>query len=294
MRAFVALIKREYLEHRLAFVVAPMVLIGLMLAAALYGMVGHSVDASFSDGPSSALRLYEALLSVTVAGWWLYLLVTLMFYYANAFSADSRNNAMLFWKSMPQSDLKILSSKVAAGLTIFPAAILVATVLTALIAYLPTYTVANLLAGFSPPSAAEVAVTLLNVVAIATMLFVTSLLWYLPFYGWIGLLGTVFGRWSIPLSVLIPGVISLFEAIAMRNFERSGGYVWRFLENRLTFNVDAIDLEAVWEGQARLQAGPVITQMLMQIDWIAMAGGLAVAVLLIYAASEYRRRCVLT
>ncbi|WP_404406476.1 hypothetical protein [Pelagibacterium halotolerans] len=293
MRAFIALIKREYIEHKLAFVVAPMVLIGLMLAAALYGMVGHSVDASFSNGPSSSLRLYEAFLSVSIAGWWIYLLITLTFYYANAFSADGRNNAMLFWKSMPQSDLKILSSKVAAGLTIFPAAILVATLFTALIAYLPTHTVANLLPSFSPPSVVEVMTTLLNVIAIAAALFVLSLLWFLPFYGWIGLLGTMFGRWAIPLSVLIPGVVSLFEAIAMRNFQRSGGYVWQFLQNRLTFGIDTIDFEAVWEGTGRLEAGPVITQMLVQIDWISMIGGLAAAVLLIYAASEYRRRFVL-
>ena len=55
--------------------------------------------------------------------WFVYLMAALFFYYADAFNADRRNNAMFFWKSMPLSDFKILSSKMLAGLTIFPALI---------------------------------------------------------------------------------------------------------------------------------------------------------------------------
>ncbi len=54
--------------------------------------------------------------------WMVYLMATLFFYFADAFSADSRNNAMLFWKSMPQSDFKILASKLTAGLHPVPGA----------------------------------------------------------------------------------------------------------------------------------------------------------------------------
>ena len=55
--------------------------------------------------------------------WFVYLMVALFFYFADAFNADRRNNAMLFWKSMPQSDFKMLMSKMLAGMTILPALI---------------------------------------------------------------------------------------------------------------------------------------------------------------------------
>ncbi len=77
----------------------------------------------FGEEIGGTLKFYELAFMASIAGWTFYLLITLFFYYADAFSADKRNNAMLFWKSMPVSDLKVLSSKMVAGLTVFPALI---------------------------------------------------------------------------------------------------------------------------------------------------------------------------
>lgn len=43
-----------------------------------------------------------------------------------------------------------------------------------------------------------------------------------------------------------------------------------------------------------MQAGPTITMMLTETDWVSLAGGLVVAAIFLYVASEYRRRWVLT
>lgn len=294
MTAFVALMKREYIEHRAAFVIAPAVLLTLLLVAAVWGAATVSIDTDFKEIPATALKFYEALFAFGLLGWWAYLMITLVFYYANAFSADRRNNAMLFWKSMPQSDLKILTSKMVSGLTIFPAGILAAGAVTGLIAYLPAMTLGNILSGFSPPGFGETVVAWANVMAIGTVYFALALLWYLPFFAWVGVLSTIVGRWSIPVSVLIPGVIALFENIALRGLVQPGGEVLRALGNRLQFGFASIDLEIVWRTGGELEALPVIGQMLTRVDWVSLVGGVAVAVVFLYVASEYRRRFVLT
>jgi uncharacterized membrane protein len=58
-----------------------------------------------------ALKIYELGYLVLLALWLAYLAVALFFYFGDAFSADRRNNAMLFWKSMPITDAKILTSR---------------------------------------------------------------------------------------------------------------------------------------------------------------------------------------
>ena len=69
---------------------------------------------------AAPMRVYEVGFLAFAVAWCLYLLGTLFFYCADGFSADRRNNAMLFWKSMPVSDFKMLMAKLTATVTIFP------------------------------------------------------------------------------------------------------------------------------------------------------------------------------
>src|SRR5690606_25434851 len=138
MRAFFSLIHREYLEHRLAYVFAPAGLVVLIAAASLYVWLTAPTGLDAADLPvNSGRKLYDIGYAAAVNGWWIYMLASVFFYYADTFQADMRNNAMLFWKSMPQSDLKISASKLVAGLTVFPAAVFLAAVVTGLLLILP-------------------------------------------------------------------------------------------------------------------------------------------------------------
>ena len=69
------------------------------------------------NGPGIGYGVFDVGYAGIALLWFGYLLIALFFYFADAFSADRRNNAMLFWKSMPQGDFKILLSKLVAGLT---------------------------------------------------------------------------------------------------------------------------------------------------------------------------------
>ena len=130
MKSLTALIKREYLEHRGAFLYAPGVIL-VLLTVVMFSGIGFGRFAAVQKvAVLSASKAFEFGTLALSALWMAYLLIALFFYFADAFSADIRNNAMLFWKSMPQSDFKILASKMLAGLTIFPALILGALVLS--------------------------------------------------------------------------------------------------------------------------------------------------------------------
>jgi ABC-2 type transport system permease protein len=48
------------------------------------------------------------------------------------------------------------------------------------------------------------------------------------------------------------------------------------------------------ENNTALDITGMLNRFVAQIDWAQMGGGIIVAALLVYAASEYRRRVVLT
>src|SRR5690606_28711709 len=118
-------VHREFIEHRGAFFIAPLILVGLILVLTVLGFSVGRIDTRFTGDmlsvlPASILFIVAIILGVA---WGLYLFVTLFFYCADGFSADKRNNAMLFWKSMPVSDFRILMSKLVAAITILPGAV---------------------------------------------------------------------------------------------------------------------------------------------------------------------------
>lgn len=293
MQAMIALVKREYLEHRGAFVVGPAILLGLMLLASLYSTWSASIHTGMAGDIPPSLRFYEAAFSIVVAGWWAYLLVMLFFYFADAFSSDSRNNSMLFWKSMPQTDFKIFGAKMASAFTVFPAAILLAVAISGIIAYLPALSVGSAIPGYAPPGFVETLGAWFNIVAAAVVFFALGLLWYAPFFAWVGLLSVLFRRWAIPLAFLIPVTLGLFENLLMRRWPRDGGALFSYLSERMNFRFEGLDFEVMWILGEPWNAPDLIVRMLAGLDWISLIGGLAVAVILVWLASEYRRRWVL-
>jgi len=289
MRTITALIQREYLEHRGAFLYAPGIILALLtivLAAAT----------SFDRIPGriinfgGATKLFEVAFLGMAAMWLVYLLAALFFYFADAFNADRRNNAMLFWKSMPVSDFTVLGTKMLAGATIFPALVLVAAAINSLLVLIFGY-VAVLRMGFlGTPDLLTVLGVAGQVALFAIPAMLLTLLWYAPFFAWVGMLSTLVGRWSIPLAFLIPGVIGLFEKLILRFEGPDGGYFLGWLSTRM----DMVGGRTVIEPELLREGGfnglSALTSLVGQIDWTQMAAGLAVAVIFVALAAEYRRR----
>lgn len=294
MKSLVALIKREYLEHRGAFLFAPAVILGIMTLVLVFGIASNRFQLHQEIGVPSALKFFEFGFLAVAALWSMYLLAALFFYYSDAFSADRRNNAMLFWKSMPVTDFKVLASKSLAGMTILPALIFAAYLLTGVLIYIVTMVTALMLPRLGVPSVFEFAWSGVQIGGFALVGLVTALLWYAPFFAWVGALSTVFRRWSIPLAFLIPGLIGLAENLVFDDTGPRPGYFLDYLNQRLKFGGDNMQFEAAIFSDAPFNASVMIPRFLAGVDWPQLVGGLIVAALLVYAASEYRRRSIAT
>lgn len=294
MKTMTALIKREYLEHRGAFLYAPATILSLVTLALTAALLFNKVRVPYEIGATSALKFFEVGFLGMAALWSLYLMVALFFYYADAFSADRRNNAMLFWKSMPVSDFTVLSSKMLAGMTLLPALIFAALIASGILLYGLTGLAVVMMPGLEVPGALEVLTSSLQLGFYALVHLVLALLWYAPFFAWVGVLSTVFRRWSIPLAFLIPGMLGLVENLFFYGAGPRGGYILSFLRRRLEFGPDRDNMEM--ELLRALSANPqaMLQSLLASIDWAQLAGGVIFAALAVYLASEYRRRVIST
>ena len=213
MKSLVALIKREYLEHRGAFLYAPAVLLIILTVILVGSLLSNRYQMAYEVGAPSALKFFEiGFLGVSFL-WGTYLLATLFFYYADAFSADRRNNAMLFWKSMPVSDLTTVLSKASIPILVLPLIAFVLTVVVQLVMLLlssavlaTTGTEVGLLWAGMPFLEAS-GVHLLHIVG-------THGLGWAPLYAWLLLVSAWARRAPILWAVLPPIAVGAVERIA--------------------------------------------------------------------------------
>ena len=110
------------------------------------------------------------------------------------------------------------------------------------------------------------------------------------------------GRWSIPLAFLIPGLVVLAENLFVRGLSDffvpesgvRGGFVLNYLRQRATFSIEDHQMfKRAFTENEPLDVVGLLNNFVAQIDWVQMGSGLIVAALLVYVASEYRRRVTL-
>ena len=293
MKSFFALIRREYLEHRVIFFYVPMALVLLLAAFAVTALFSGNVRAVVHIAPGTTANIYNGLYFGVATLWWLYLAAMLFFYFADAYNSDTRNNAMLFWKSMPQSDFKILMSKLVGGLTLFPLLIFVAAAVCGLL-LVGFVLLAPGIMGIAEivPSPGFLLAGWGGMTLVLFCYLVLALLWYAPFLAWIGMLSTFVGRWSIPLAIGIPLLISMFEGVFDFSSAPSGSYILDYLRWRSDFRYDTDPLFETIFALSAFDPVKTIGELLAGYDWLQMAIGLVVAVLMIFVASLYRRRVI--
>jgi ABC-2 type transport system permease protein len=293
VKSFIALIRREYLEHRVAFFYAPLVLVALFALFVAFGVgFRHFELALTATMFGSRARVFESSYFGVLGLWWLYLSMLLFFYFADAYHADTRNNAMLFWKSMPQSDFKLLLSKFAAGLTIFPVLVFGAALLCGLIVVLALTVLPLISQGYVAPPPLEMLTGWLQLSVAAIVYLVAALLWFAPFFAWVGALSTLVGRWSVPLALLIPVGLSLFEGIFDFSTAPGGSYLLTFLRERANLRYDTGPLFDAALSTAPIDLKATLGALVAGIDWPQTVMGMVFALVVIYLASLYRRRVI--
>jgi len=291
MTAIKALLKREFLEHRGAFLYAPIVLIAILAVTILFAAsAGHADFDGKYDKLPAGFNIYTVVQAIGFALWSGYLHIALFFYYADSFSADRKHNSLLFWKSMPQSDLKILAVKALAGPTVFLGLIFVFALITGLISYSGMVLLAIRHPVFAAPGILEAAGAFVQMALVGATFLVLTLCWYAPMLAWVAGLSTIYRGWSIPLAFLIPAVIVLLET--MISFGGLGGSrpIGNFLRWRMEGILDKVSVLPILTGEDGRSPLSLIGLMIADVNWLHMALGLLFTAGVVYLASEYRRR----
>ncbi len=273
-------VRRELWEHR-AIWMAPLAVAGLVIVSFLFntrgltemiGLLATVEPAKQSFAVAMPFSLSASVIMLTA-------FIVAMFYCLDALYGERRDRSILFWKSMPVSDLTTIASKALIPLAVLPLvtyAIAVATQVVLLL--LATVVMAASSIEFSTLWSR------LPVQMPLTMLYglLTHTLWYAPIYGWLFLISAWAKKAPFLWAVLPVFAVFVFEKIVFGTSHVAALMQYRIAgAMRESFAVDA------WKVP--------ITQV-SQLDparffsSVGLWSGLVVAVVFLAAAVWLRRR----
>ena len=277
-------ILRELWDHR-ALYVAPGLVAGLVLLGFFFGPFGlknlHYLGSPEGTRDGFALTVpYELASGLIMAT----ALLVSIFYSVDALYAERRDRSILFWKSLPVSDLTTVLAKASIPLFILPLVAFALTVTTHLLMALVSSVV---LLRFGEPVA-----PLWSQLALPHQWLwmaehlLTTALWYAPFYAWLLLVSAWATRAPLLLAFLPPLALSALEVIVFHT-----SYLGHALMERLAHgNVTATETTNTTLADPRFSVPlrfnvPLLSSLNMPELWL----GLLVAALFFAGAVQSRR-----
>jgi ABC-2 type transport system permease protein len=226
-------IRRELWENRSIYI-APLVIAGVVRIGFLIATIGRAL--AIVDPAQKVVVLAErthfaAGLMIAAA------FVVGAYYCLDALHGERRDRSILFWKSLPVSDLTTVLSKASIPLVVLPLITFALVVSTQLIMLLLS-SAALMMSGLSvattmqPPLVQQPLILLYSLVVIA--------LWHAPIYGWL-LLVSSWARRAVFLWAVLPLIaVSILEKIAFNT-----SYFQSMVNRRFTgFRTEAFAVNA--------------------------------------------------
>ncbi len=309
--AIPALLRREVLDNRIAFLWTPAVLLALMLLV-VFGAVGiasrldpsmhiafemedgttfeggglaHGLNKLAAADPAEQRTAVTVILHAVTVPVFIALPFVIFFTLLSALYEERRDRSILFWKSMPVPDWAEVAAKFAAATLIAPAAALAMAVVAQLVAWLLFL---GITAGVGAPLApwfAALPTVAYQWLALAAGLL-TWALWAAPVWGWVLFCSAFAPRSPFGFAVVPPLVLVIIESIWFRTHHFSA---W-LGKHLLAF--------PALEGMPR---GEVGAERLITIKLFDMLGsfsdpdlwlGLAIAAFFLAAATWTRRHAL--
>ena len=226
-RRFAWCVRRELWENR-SVLIAPPIAAGVVMIGYLLGMASLPAkmrDLAAADLATQTDRLTEmfgfAGMPIVVT-----MLVVAVVYCLGALYNERRDRSILFWKSLPVSDLTTVLAKVSIAVLVLPLVASVTIVVTQLVLLLLSTTV--LLVTGPPPGLLWAQLPFIQMdIGVVYGLF-TLALWYAPIYGWL-LLVSSWAKRTPFLWAVSPVALCVVEAIAFHS-----GRIFHLLAHRLT------------------------------------------------------------
>lgn len=212
-RPFIWSVRRELWEHR-SVRYAPLAVAGLILFGFLMGLAHSSYKLWQSANQPFEKRMMEHMIPYGISAVALIAtsLIVAVFYCLGTLHNERRDRSILFWKSMPVSDLTALLAKAVIPLAILPLVAFVVIVATQIIMFL--LATADLLANGHPPAEYWATLPLPQIWMEVFYGLVTLSFWYWPVYGWLLLVSSWAKRAPFLWAVLPPLGLALIEKLA--------------------------------------------------------------------------------
>ena len=209
--------RRELWENRSIYV-AP-------LAVAAIGILGFLISLIHLPHSLRGTSTHHGLMSATgmlampyahVA--WLVVLtgfIVGVFYSLDALYAERRERSILFWKSLPVSDLTTVLSKASIPLMILPLVVFATTVITQLLMLLLSAAVLVLSGVGTATLWTQLPLLQMQIVLLYSLIVMA--LWYAPIYGWLLLISGWARRMTFLWAVLPVVAVVVLEKIAFNS-----------------------------------------------------------------------------
>ena len=272
-------VRRELWENRSIYL-APLAVAAVFLVGFFIALI-HLPDGMRAALALSPMQQHEAIERpyVIVALMLMFIdLLVAVFYCLDALHGERRDRSILFWKSLPVSDLTTLLSKASIPILVLPLVTFAATVAAQFIMLLVSSAV---LAGCGMSAATLwthvpfFKVSLINFFH----LVVFHGIWYAPFYGWLLMVSAWAKRAPFLWATLPPVAIGVVEKIAFNTSHFAAMVQYRFMGG----------------PEPAAPAGGMTMDMLAPLSlgqFLASPGlwiGLAVTAVFLFAAVQLRR-----
>jgi ABC-2 type transport system permease protein len=212
-RPFYWSVRRELWENRSLYI-APLIVAGVVVVGFIFSAIGlpeRRRAVLLLDDPVKQRVGIEMPYDIAAMMIMFTAFIVGVFYCLDALHGERRDRSILFWKSLPVSDLTTVLSKAFVPLVVMPVISFVVTIATQLIILLIT-SATLVMHGMSP--ATTLAHTNLFENALILLYGLVALsLWHAPTYGWM-LLVSGWARRAAFLWAILPGLaIGIFERI---------------------------------------------------------------------------------
>jgi ABC-2 type transport system permease protein len=304
------LIRREFWENRSLWMV-PVVVAGILTVLSIYMLVavliGHSqtvnnVDFAngthfqldnmpdFSNADDDAVTAFVRVTTLALGLMFSFLMqIVVFFYLLDSLYAERRDRSVLFWRSMPVSDLRTVLCKLATAMLSVTAITFVVTVAFQLVLLVLELIMGSVL-GVHPWVILTHPGAFIGSWLLLAYGLIVSAIWYLPFYGWFMLASSWAKKAPFLWVILVPGGV-MFAELWVFHTGYFARMIWEYKQRwlHLAFNFDPLHVK---QSLKDMSVGPMFSMgnvgdlIISPSLWI----GLAVAAVFIYGAIVLRRK----
>jgi ABC-2 type transport system permease protein len=218
MNTFKALLLREYWEHRGAFLKTPLIIGAITIVILLLGyFTTERFDMKINSGqaielgakqlenidPSDITMVFDWFMLFTGSIYHFVLFIVIFFFLLGSLYDDRKDGSILFWKSLPVSDLQTVLSKLVTAVIVVPL------IFTAclIISHLAIYLVLSLLFlfnGINPFTLLWPNIEFINNWGAFLIGCLAQAAWAMPIYGWLLFASSYSKRRPFLLAVFAP------------------------------------------------------------------------------------------